>query len=432
MRKKLLLLLFIFVIWINGCLQQESKEKVSEDFVQEDNKSILPQEKYTPLEESIVQSEKNIPQQSFPLGGCKNEPVTFRISPLRLEDIQYIEPMGAMRGEHVTPTDHQYWRPPPWSEDPRPREVFAPAEGIITNIQRLHFQPDPNAPPTATDYRLEIEHSCTISTVFIHITELSEKIEEELGEIPATGYYSAGAIRIPVNEGEVIGTIYGTGGFHDIYQIDFNVVNKEIKLNFVNPSSYEGDPWKIHIDEPFKYFNKELRQQLLAKNLRSVEPLGGKIDYDVDGRLVGNWFKEGTGGYSANDLAGRYWIGHLTFAYNDIDPEHIMVSMGDFEEGKTGQFGVKGNKPDPADVSVATGIIKYELVRFDYYLGNSNQRWDRRSFANNIKERNTDNNVEGVMLVQMIKTRKIKFETFPGKTASQVSDFTENAKIYER
>ena len=37
-----------------------------------------------------------------------------------------------------------------------------------------------------------------------------------------------------------------------------------------------------------------------------------------------------------------------------------------------------------------------------------------------------------IVLVQMIGPREIKFETFPEKTASQVSEFTENAKIYER
>jgi len=40
--------------------------------------------------------------------------------------------------------------------------------------------------------------------------------------------------------------------------------------------------------------------------------------------------------------------------------------------------------------------------------------------------------VQGVLLVQVINNKEIKFEVFPGKTALQVMEFTNNAKIYER
>ncbi|MCH8908147.1 MAG: hypothetical protein IH840_13745 [Candidatus Heimdallarchaeota archaeon] len=32
---------------------------------------------------------------------------------------------------------------------------------------------------------------------------------------------------------------------------------------------------------------------MLEKNPRTVEPFGGKIDYDIDGRLIGNWYLQG-------------------------------------------------------------------------------------------------------------------------------------------
>ena len=38
----------------------------------------------------------------------------------------------------------------------------------------------------------------------------------------------------------------------------------------------------------------------------------------------------------------------------------------------------------------------------------------------------------GVVLVQVLEDQKIKFETFPGKIASEVTGFTNAAKIYER
>lgn len=58
--------------------------------------------------------------------------------------------------------------------------------------------------------------------------------------------------------------------------------------------------------------------------------------------------------------------------------------------------------------------------------------WDKWSFAKITKAYGFDQQVGGVVLVQMISDRKIKFEAFPGKTASQVNSFTNNAKIYER
>ena len=40
--------------------------------------------------------------------------------------------------------------------------------------------------------------------------------------------------------------------------------------------------------------------------------------------------------------------------------------------------------------------------------------------------------VDGVVLAQLIENRRLKFETFPGKKGSQVSGFSDKAKIYER
>lgn len=44
----------------------------------------------------------------------------------------------------------------------------------------------------------------------------------------------------------------------------------------------------------------------------------------------------------------------------------------------------------------------------------------------------TSGPVHGTVLAQMINDRQLKFEAFPEKTAAQVSDFTDNARIYTR
>lgn len=43
-----------------------------------------------------------------------------------------------------------------------------------------------------------------------------------------------------------------------------------------------------------------------------------------------------------------------------------------------------------------------------------------------------DDKIVGVFLVQVIDDQSIKLEVFPGKTASMVSGFTDNALIYVR
>jgi len=78
--------------------------------------------------------------------------------------------------------------------------------------------------------------------------------------------------------------------------------------------------------------------------------------------------------------------------------------------------------PDPADVSVETGLVKYEL------LGKEHIDHPTLGFRVGVS---TDE-VLGVFLVQMLDDRTFKGEVFPRKRASQVTGFTSNAKIYER
>ena len=149
--------------------------------------------------------------------------------------------------------------------------------------------------------------------------------------------------------------------------------------------------------------------------------------------MVGNWFEENTNGYFGKEEYQRsigYWSTHLAFAYDGLDPSLIIVSIGDYND-EAMQFAVMGNMPDPKDVQVSTGLVKYELVAWQYLTENGKE-WDRQGFAKVTGSKRFDEQVGGVALVQMLEGRKIKFEAFPGKTASQASGFSSNAKIYER
>ena len=115
-------------------------------------------------------------------------------------------------------------------------------------------------------------------------------------------------------------------------------------------------------------------------------------------------------------------------AYDSIDPDHIIVSFGDFNDEER-QFGVSSNAPDPAEVSVATGLVMYELTSYDYY--NGAEVWDRSTLIQGLKVQNYDS-VQGVVLFQLIEDRRLKVEIFPGQTAQTVTAFTENALFYVR
>lgn len=344
--------------------------------------------------------------------------ITFDYPPVDLGDrLGVIKPMGAMTKSHVTPVDHQYYLTPDWMSDLKIyNDIYSPADGTITDIQMLTSQLG-NASDLEWDYRLIIRHTSTIQSIFIHIDELSSKIA-----VFAPTDLSEVKVDISVEAGEIIGRWRG--------QLDYNVVDADVTLSgFINPESYNIEPWKIHVSDPFDYFNESIKSQMIEKCVRIDEPLGGKIDYDVDGRLVGTWFKENTNKYEGLDRQGDYWEGHLTVAYDYIDPEQIVISIGSFD-GEPRQFGVVGNSPDPADVNIESGLVSYELFEYWYYDLNE-EWWDEESVVKGLKSTKT-RDVPGVILFQLIEDQKLKVETFPGKAAEEVTGFTNDVMIYER
>jgi len=350
--------------------------------------------------------------------GCKSTgTVTFTSPPMKIDQIELIEPIGLMIGGHVTPIDHGYyyaknWIPGSNREDPSVFvDVLSPATGVVTSVQSM---PQEYASSSIGDYRIVIHHTCSFYTIYIHVNQLSEKLQAIVDRGKTT----------KVEAGEMIGRAPAS---------TFAVHNDDITLpGFIVPETYSGEPWKLHNVDMFDFFEEPIRTQLLDRNIRQKEPRGGKIDYDIDGKLVGNWFEENSNGYEGKKEYQRgqgYWKTHLSFAYDGLDPELIIVSMGDYN-GEAQQFAVKGNTPDPKDVDKTTGMVKYELVSFDYFT-EEDKLWGRQTFAK-IKKAYGNEHIDGTVLVQMLDDRKIKFESFPGKKASEVSGFTEKAKMYTR
>lgn len=381
----ILVLVFVLKIFRHG--GEDNNSQNSSDLSQEDDGQILSH------------------------GACTGEQKTkLSALPMDESDFSMILPYGMVVGSHVTPIDHQYFAPASMQSARDAYPVYAMADANLVTAE-------PRIKPEGTEYRLVFSVSCKLFYYYDLVTSLEPNIMSEVEKSK-----NSQGLNLPVKAGELIGHIGGQ-------TLDFAVWDMDSRLSgFVVPEHYKGELWKIHTVDPLDYYSDDLKQKALAKYIRTTDPRSGKIDYDIDGKLIGNWFLEGTGGYG-NGSQMDYWKNHLSIAPDYIDPTSIVVSMGDYG-GKEQQLGVKGNVPDPATVSVDNGLIKYELVQKDW-ADSSGHQWNRTSFVQGLKASN-GSNIEGVVLLQLTEDRKLKFEAFPGKTADQVSGFDANVKIYER
>jgi len=327
--------------------------------------------------------------------------------PMNYDDFAFILPYGMVIGNHVTPIDHQYFQPTDFFSDRNTYPVYAMADATIVGIQE-------RTTPEGKEYRLVFSMSCKLFYYYDLVTSLVPEIKAEM---------SGRKANIPIKAGQQIGWIGGR-------TLDFAVWDMDVELSgFAVPDHYKAELWKIHTADPLDYYSPELKKKILGKYVRTVEPLSGKIDHDIDGKLIGNWFQEGTGFYAGGGVRSDYWKAHFSIAPDYLDPTSIVVSVGDFN-GEPKQFGVKGNAPDPANIGKDLGQVKYELVQQDW-VGADGNYWDRTNITKNPKAKNQQE-VLGTILVQLTEDRRLKLEIFPGKTGSQRSGFTANAKVYVR
>jgi len=361
------------------------------------------------------------------------------------EDFISIRPYGQLSGAHVTPIDHMYFNPMDRSLGRDSYEVRAIADGVIYYISPRDVSVD-SGKEKLREWRVDIAHTCSFHSYFDLLTSLSQDLidEWELSE----GEKNLGWNGIPVKSGQLIGRIGGQ-------TLDFGVYNYEVVLEgFIFPEHYSRESWKIHTVDPFPHFPDEVREVLLQKNLRKVKPFAGKIDYDIDGKLSGNWFEVDTNWLAGKD-SHKYWDGHLSIVPNHIDPTAWMFAIGNWPDATSSSgaadFKIVNAEPSPGNVGVEQGIVKYELSMYKYCPepgseikvishisgGGLNLTGCKKSIGliiPDIQLLATDepSGDAGVILVQLIEPRLLKVEVFPDKKLSDVDGFTEDAKLYER
>ena len=249
--------------------------------------------------------------------------------------------------------------------------VYAMAEGTITSLYYNEW---------SDDYRIEFTYSESVLYYLDHICNLSI-------------YTREGA---SIEAGDLLGYAETSQGAFDI-----GVVNYTVENMFIVPDRYHE--FYLFYDDPYEYFTDSIREILELKNPRIGEPKGGKVDFDLDRTLAGNWFLEGTP-FTWDASSYLYGDKQLAFVYDMYNASTIMIACGGTLQGAPFAYRVYGNKPDPASVTVGSGIIEYPMQAY-------------------IKD--------CTMLVEMIEDRRIRVQVFDFRDSTEVSGFT-NAKIYVR
>lgn len=340
--------------------------------------------------------------------------------PMDSQDFGFILPYGLMIGGHVTPVDHQYFSPIVFDSKPSTYNVYAMADSTLVGVStRQHLGQGQNKNITVTDYRLVFSVSCRLLYYYDLINSLAPGLEEKFND-PAN---SSG---VRVTSGDLIGKIGGQ-------TLDFAVWDTEKPLSgFVVPKRYEGEAWKIYTADPLDYYTDDVKAQALAKYVRMQEPRSGKIDYDQDGKLIGNWFQVGTNGYAGPIGHGEsgYWNGHLSISPYFLDPNSFLISIGNWPS-QASQFAAKESGPDPAMVDPDTGLVKYNLVEYRNYVS-SGLQWDNMTLPNSPISMHKLSSIQGCILLEMMGPRSLKAQAFKGKGCASVSGFTADATMYER
>lgn len=350
------------------------------------------------------------------LSGCDNnsilnsypfpdEPVFFQYTPVDLSEVESFVPMGE---PNVLPKEHGGFPIKDPYTLPADVPVFAVASGVIVVAGHgTRFMDFPDVPPELAgtaydDYHLILQISKSVRINYGHVSALNFSILPELEDLPAdeTGHN----VEIIVNAGDILGWI----GPHPA--MDFSVTDYSLKLNFLNPSRYPES--QLYAADIYNYFKEPQLSEMNTIAARSTPPLGGKVDYDIKGKIIGNWFLIGTTEFIQ-------WSRQLAIVYDHIKSNRIFISDGSpmrdvpgFEgPGRPDVWWVKGNAPAPETIGVGEGIIMYTLI--------NNGHIDDEFKA-----------VQGVMLVEMIDENSMRLEVFKGSIFEDA--FTSEARVYER
>src|SRR3989344_8862542 len=232
-------------------------------------------------------------------------------SPMKTKDIQMILPYGTMVGGHVIPTSHQYLEPWDRTLGRDKYEVRAAMDATLFSISR-RAQNVESGEVRPEEFQLWFAISCTHFYYCDLMTSLSPDLRKIFDQEKRQDDYAY--VNIQVKAGQVVGKI-------GAQTLDYGVWDTELPpaAGILVPEHYGWDGFRPYLADPLNYYDTELKKVVLSKYVRIAEPISGKVDYDIDGKLIGGWFLEGTGELTGGTTQ-NYWVGHLAIAPEYLDP----------------------------------------------------------------------------------------------------------------
>ena len=307
-----------------------------------------------------------------PEATCPNSDITFTHSFLPVDQLDASIPYGAMIYDHVTPIDHAYIgiKALQKAENARTEADFlpvtAPADGTIIQVGSLG---------SSTSHRVVINHGCGVYTVYMVVNRLTGVLASVAAQVESQSY-------VPLNQPIKAGEEFGQQRDNPL---DFNVWASEHWLpGLANPLSYMyAESWKPYTADPTPFFTPEIATAFTNVMQRTSEPRWGKIDYDVAGSASGNWFLQGTLGYSGRAISeyanatapirgGQaidkkfYSAGHLTIAPHEVDTSKWVFSAGWWNDAagdpRQAFLVIAEGQKTPDQLTSADGIVVYGLT----------------------------------------------------------------------
>ena len=256
------------------------------------------------------------------------------VLPIDEENFNFFSNLGHMsQPGHIFPSSHGGFV---LTDHMIPVPVFSPADMTITRVVELE-----HVNKGYSDYGLTLSvNDDEFQIVLGHMSQIHQSIIDRANSFNDiecetyttsgdTYYYCLRWTNIPIFAGDTLGQVGGNPGQ---LGLDFGIFDKNRKIEFATDRFDEYlYPFAV---SPLDYFTDEISKILIPQcgdsfhgisTVRTKEPIGGTINYDVKGTAQGIWFKE-SAPFSPEDP-------HIALVYHNVDPDIPIFSIGNSIRG---------------------------------------------------------------------------------------------------
>ena len=337
----------------------------------------------------------------------------FTNSPLDQADFKGLVPLGNLNPSgHVFPTDHIYFY---LSNVSSRYNLYAPGNVTIISISGSE-----HVSQGFTDYSFDFQPCQELRFQFGHVSSLSDKLNQALtAPYDTENTYSTGGqtyrmfsknVSIAVSAGEQLGTVGGNSGQN---ALDMGAYDTRKTINFANSSRWSQRGDTTHTVCPIDYYSGDLKNTLMARfgdydgdRKRTIEPICGTIEQDVNETSQGVWFISGT----SNSWSGE--DSHLALVHDNINPNTAVFSVG----------------TSMSSSGLSSGTYQFSPQS----SGQLNRDFDEVRSDNNIYCYEPSNISNEKIILLLTSNTNLKIEKQSGSCGFGPGSFTASASEFER